>query len=83
MIRVLSLVTIVVLGIGSATAQEPKADCKLFRKTSDGRWISTVDSKVGNPKTFITLQAGKPIDRNLTIVGLNVSDAIDQLCGGK
>ena len=86
MIRIAAFITIAGLGLGGALAQvpkEPKADCSMFKRTSDGRWVSTINSKVGNPKSFVTLQAGRPIERDLTVVGINVSDTIDRLCGGK
>lgn len=63
-------------------APAPKAECKNFIKGGDGKWVSTIDAKIGNPKDFKLLRKGQPIDRDMTIVGLNVSDTIDQLCGG-
>ena len=50
------------LGLGVTAAQAasapppPKADCSMFHKLTDGRWTSTITSKVGNPKEFVTLQ---------------------------
>ncbi len=74
------------LMIGAAHAQAqppaPKAECKNFIKGGDGKWVSTIDAKIGNPKQFKVLRKGQPIERDMTIVGLNVSDTIDQLCGG-
>ena len=67
--------------VGAAAAPPPKADCSKFKRMSDGRWTSTVTSRVGNPKSFVTLQAGMPIARDLMVVGINVSDTIDGLCG--
>jgi hypothetical protein len=83
MTRVMMVLVLAALGATAAHAdgQSPKAQCKLFKKTSDGRWYSTIDSKVGNPKEFKVLKAGMPIDPALTIVGLNVSATIDKLCG--
>ena len=71
------------LGIGAALADTPapKANCTLFKKSSDGRWVSTVESRIGNPKTFVTLQPGLPIPRDQTIFGMNISDTLDKLCG--
>lgn len=68
---------------GMAQAQAPTADCSRFKRTSDGRWMSTVEAKIGNPKEFQQLQPGIPISRSTTIVGLNVSDTLDRLCGTK
>ena len=78
------LAVLVGAAVASGTAlaaQAPSAQCKLFKKTQDGRWYSTIDSKVGNPKEFKILKAGMPIDRGMTIVGINVSDTIEKLCG--
>ena len=83
MIRALTLATVFALGFGSAQAQAPKADCSKYKKQSDGRWTSTIEAKIGNPKSFIVLKPGIAIDRSMTIVGLNVSDTLDHLCGGK
>ena len=65
-----------------ASAQAPSADCSKFKRMSDGRWMSTIEAKIGNPKAFKILEPGLPIDREETIVGQNVSQLIDQLCGG-
>ena len=81
--RRLAVLVIAGLSVGAAQAQEPKADCRKFGKTSDGRWYSKVESKVGNPKAFAVLQPGLPIARDMTIVGINVSETIDRLCGGQ
>lgn len=83
MIRALTLATLFALGVSSAQAQAPKADCSKYKKLSDGRWTSTIEAKVGNPKSFILLKPGIAIDRSTMIVGLNVSDTLDRLCGGK
>lgn len=83
MIRFVTLAAGAVLAVTSASAeQQPKADCSMYRKTSDGRWFSTIDSKVGNPKEFKVLKAGIAIDPGMTVVGINVVDAIEKLCGG-
>ena len=71
------------LAPGVTHAQEPKADCAMFHKMGDGRWTSKIKSKVGNPKDFVTLEPGLPIDPKLSVAGLNVSDTIEHLCGGK
>jgi hypothetical protein len=83
MIRLVAVVAFVGLGIGSAGAANPppKADCSKFKRMSDGRWTSTIKSKVCNPKSFVTLEPGVPIPRDLVVVGINVSDTIDGLCG--
>ena len=83
MLRLSTFAAIAGLAIGSAQAQEPTANCKLFIKGSDGKWIPTIDSKVGNPKQFKLLRKGQSIDPELTVVGINVSDTIDKLCAGK
>lgn len=67
----------------AAQAQAPSADCSRFKQTSDGRWMSTVDAKIGNTRDFKELKPGIPIPRTMTIVGLNVSDTLDRLCGAK
>lgn len=85
MIRLATLTALLGFCVGPALAASapppPKADCAKFHRMSDGRWTSVVTSKVGNPKSFVTLQAGMPIARDLTVVGINVSDTIDKLCG--
>lgn len=68
---------------GARAAPEPKATCSLYKKTHDGRWFSTIDSKVGNPKSFKLLKAGVAIDPDMTVVGINVVDTINKLCGGR
>ncbi len=68
---------------GLAAAQAPKADCSNFYRTSDGRWASAIMARVGNPKDFKQLQPGLPIDRSMTVAGLNVSATLDRLCGGR
>jgi hypothetical protein len=83
MIRVFVGFALAALAFGAADAQQAKADCAMFKHSSDGRWFSTVDSKIGNPKSFVLLQAGKPIDRDMAVLGNNVSETIDRLCGGK
>ena len=83
MIRALAVTTLFAFGPGAAHAQAPKADCSKYKKLSDGRWTSTIEAKVGNPKSFILLKPGIAIDRSTTIVGLNVSDTLDRLCGGQ
>lgn len=88
MIRTRTLATLFALGLSAfclsaARAQAPKADCTKYKKLSDGRWTSTIEAKIGNPKSFIVLKPGIAIDRGLEIVGLNVSDTLDHLCGGK
>lgn len=80
------MVVAAAVGLGAAGAsaqQQPKAQCALYKKTADGRWYSTIDSKVGNPKEFKLLKAGVAIDPGMTIVGINVADTITRLCGGK
>ncbi len=78
------VVAVAVVGVGGAqAAPEPKANCSMFHKLSDGRWMSTIESRVGNPKSYITLQPGLPIARDLVVVGINVSDTIDRLCGAQ
>lgn len=72
-----------ILLTGGAQAQAPSADCSRFKRMSDGRWMSTVDAKIGNSKDFKELKPGIPIPRSMTIVGLNVSDTLDGLCGTK
>lgn len=69
------------VGVAHAAVPEPKADCSMFKKMSDGRWTSTVESRIGNPKSFVTLQPGVPIPRDQTIFGMNISDTIEKLCG--
>ncbi len=84
MIRRFTCAAVFVFGIGAAeAAPPPKADCSKFHRMSDGRWTSVVKSRVGNPKSFVTLEPGMPIARDLTVVGINVSDTIDRLCGGQ
>ena len=84
MVRWVVAAVVVGLGAGSAWAEpQPKADCKMYKRTSDGRWYSTIDSKVGNPKSFKLLKAGVVIDPGMTVVGINVVDAINRLCGGQ
>lgn len=84
MIRFVTLAAVAALGIHAAAAeQQPKANCSMYKRTSDGRWFSTIDSKVGNPKQFKLLKAGIAIDPGMTIVGINVVDTIEKLCGGK
>ncbi len=83
--RFFTLALVVGFGLGlgqtQAASPPPKADCSKFHKMTDGRWTSTVKSRVGNPKSFVTLQPGVPIARDLMVVGINVSDTIDALCG--
>ena len=85
MLRLMVLTMMLGFAASVAHAQQPnpqpKADCSKFHKLADGRWVSTIESRIGNPKNFITLQPGLAIDRNLTVVGINVSDTIDRLCG--
>ncbi len=82
MTRLLAMVgAMIAVSCSAALAQAPQADCSKFKRMSDGRWTSTIDAKIGNPKNFKRLQPGLPIDRDLTIVGLNVSDTLDRLCG--
>lgn len=83
MIRACIVATLFALGLSAAQAQAPKADCSKYKKLSDGRWTSTIEAKVGNPKSFILLKPGMAIDRSMMIVGINVSDTLDRLCGSK
>ncbi len=85
MLRALMVVALacVSMGTAQAQAQEPKAKCNLFHKSDDGRWVSKIDSKVGNPKDFKLLKAGLPIDPGLTVAGINVAATVESLCGGK
>ncbi len=83
MVRWIVAAAVAGFAAGPAWAQQPKANCKLYKRTSDGRWYSTIDSKVGNPKEFKVLKAGMAIDPSMTIVGLNVVDTINKLCGGQ
>ena len=83
MLRALMVVALVGAAVGGAQAQEPKAKCNLFHKSDDGRWVSKIDSKVGNPKDFKLLKAGLPIDPGLTVAGINVAATVESLCGGK
>ncbi len=83
-VMMLTAVAALALGGGGAWAQKaPKANCALYKRTADGRWFSTIDSKVGNPKQFKLLKAGIAIDPDMTIVGLNVVNTISKLCSGK
>ena len=83
MLRALMVVAVAGLATGGAQAQEPKAKCNLFHRGGDGRWVSKVDSKVGNPKDFKLLKAGLPIDPSLTVAGINVAATVESLCGAK
>ncbi len=83
MVRFCTATLLAILSAGAAQAQAPSADCARFKHMSDGRWMSTVDAKIGNTKEFKELKPGIPIPRTMTIVGLNVSDTLDQLCGAK
>ena len=83
--RVMTLAAVAAFALGGSTAwaqKAPKANCALYKRTADGRWYSTIDSKVGNPKEFKLLKAGLAIDPGMTIVGLNVVDTISKLCSG-
>ena len=79
----MAVLMLLAIGPVGAQAQQPKADCSKYHKLSDGRWTSTIAAKIGNPKSFIVLQPGIAIARDVTIVGLNVSDTLDRLCGSK
>lgn len=83
MLRAIVMVALTGLAVGGAQAQEPKAKCDLFHRGSDGRWISRIDSKVGNPQDFKLLKAGLPIDPSLTVAGINVAATVESLCGTK
>lgn len=83
MVRFCTAILLLTMATGTAQAQAPTADCSRFKRTSDGHWMSTVDAKIGNPKEFKQLQPGIPIPRTMTIVGLNVSDTLDRLCGSR
>ncbi len=83
MVRFCTAALLLTMATGLAQAQAPSADCARFKRTSDGLWMSTVDAKIGNPKEYKELQPGIPIPRTMTIVGLNVSDTLDRLCGSR